>query len=1214
MRLPQQTSCAPAEGDGERWVGDPVDVVTGAQTDRALDFRLAGNSLGSPADPRASTFGSLVDLRASTDVLFYRHYASQRAKEDTGLGPGFRHGFDHRLLFDVDGMRYVAPDGSEASFPFLSRAGARETAPGWFLTRTSAQAYALVASDDSQTLHFQMDREGRGSLQSLLQGEQWLRFQYSAERQLVGLDSSIGYAVRFEWSSRGRLSRAIWCNPADGRERALIQYFYDEHGRLTGGIDGYGHKFGLAYDTAQRVTRRTDRNGYSFEFAYDDQGRCVQARGQDGVLEVKLAYEPDARMTKVTHGDGGEWLYFYDETSTLLQVIDPHGGTTVYGKDPETGRVDAKIDPAGSITRYIYDTTGKLSALVTPTGEHYSPGDEPPKPQYLVGTDGLAWELGLDAGRAFTLPDRASVLAPVTPPVRSELVLSKVPGVGSFQPVRDAYGTLAREQRADGAHRRYAYDPNGNLLTYVDADGRVFRYEYGSWNHLMRELDPLGHAVEHRYNASEKRTSLLDAGGTRSDYVYDKKDRLVEVHRHGRLRERYVYDPADRLLEKQGSDGKQLLKWTYGAGPLKATRELSSGEKQSFTYDARGRLQTAAGAAGSLSFAYDMFGRRIQDLRDERGVEHGEDWLDVRVLGRFVTRRRLVDDRRSVLVDPTGQVHRIERDAHGVVVREFAHGIRETVQFHPDGMPLLKAVELAQKDAPLWISRYQYDQEGNLLRHIDTERGARSYGYDAAGRLASEQGPDGKVEPYEYDAAGNLLRMPGLSEGEVVTEGLREPGAGQIARGAGNRVYRANGELFHYNQRDHVGMRAAASGEESRYHYDSFDQLIAVDAPGLSFSAKYDVLGRRTEKTINGACWSYYWDTDRLVAECFPDGRVRIYVYAGEQALVPLLFVDYASEDAALDSGQVYYVFTNQLGCPERITSAAGVAVWSASIAPYGAVTVEMGADFHQPLRFPGHYYDAETGLHYNRFRYYDPTLGRYLQSDPDGIRGGYNLYAYTDNPLRQVDVRGLGCPGAKEDGAEGEDGPEQEGTARKLLPAPRKPMGGTPEELARAPGNSAEQRAAREAIANDFYKKHCPGMEDEDIEGHLNGIDFNHPVEVVTIPPGGAGPEGNQLNQHSFPGGGPGQYFTHEPGTTPSQLGISDRVLVPGNGNTPPRIVPRESRTYEVEPGAPAQGLRSTAAPVEDTWSISGQPTMTQGGGSQTMVPRGGQSGLHQT
>jgi RHS repeat-associated protein len=161
----------------------------------------------------------------------------------------------------------------------------------------------------------------------------------------------------------------------------------------------------------------------------------------------------------------------------------------------------------------------------------------------------------------------------------------------------------------------------------------------------------------------------------------------------------------------------------------------------------------------------------------------------------------------------------------------------------------------------------------------------------------------------------------------------------------------------------------------------------------------------------------YYWNRDRLAAEMLPDGRLRIYVYADlEDALVPFSFVDYASVDADPDSGEHYFISTNHLGAPEIVSNAEGAIVWQAVIEPYGSATIAIGADFHQPLRFPGHYCDAETGLHYNRYRYYLPDFGRYLQSDPIDIEGGHNLYAYAQdsNPLRDVDLFGLACAAAE--------------------------------------------------------------------------------------------------------------------------------------------------------------------------------------------------------
>jgi len=223
----------------------------------------------------------------------------------------------------------------------------------------------------------------------------------------------------------------------------------------------------------------------------------------------------------------------------------------------------------------------------------------------------------------------------------------------------------------------------------------------------------------------------------------------------------------------------------------------------------------------------------------------------------------------------------------------------------------------------------------------------------------------------------------------------------------GNKLHGANGDAFVYDERDHVCERRGRGGTIT-YRYNGRDQLSALDAPGLVYRAEHDALGRRVSKTAAGRTTRFYWDGDRLAAEVDADGALRVYVYPDEGALVPMLFVDYARVDADPASGKVYEVFTDHLGTPERIRDADGNLVWQARIAPYGRAEILVGAAFHQPFRFPGHYYDAETGLHENRFRSYAPELGRYLQTDPIGLSGGTNLYAYTWNPLVDVDLRGL--------------------------------------------------------------------------------------------------------------------------------------------------------------------------------------------------------------
>ena len=246
---------------------------------------------------------------------------------------------------------------------------------------------------------------------------------------------------------------------------------------------------------------------------------------------------------------------------------------------------------------------------------------------------------------------------------------------------------------------------------------------------------------------------------------------------------------------------------------------------------------------------------------------------------------------------------------------------------------------------------------------------------------------------------------------------FRSPTLGQATAGKGNKLRYANGEQYTYDDRDHLSQRTSDRGTVS-YDYDSHDQLSVIFWEGANgkqwgWDAEHDALGRRIRKAPGYRDDThFYWDGDRLMAELFHDGRVRVYVYADGFAVVPMLFIDYASVDAEPESGTRYYVITDQRSCPERVLDDEGAVVWKASVDPYGYARIEVGQEFHQPLRMPGHYFDAETGLHDNRFRVYDPVLCRYLQSDPWGLRGGFNVYAYTRNPLVQWDLRGLGCEG----------------------------------------------------------------------------------------------------------------------------------------------------------------------------------------------------------
>jgi len=111
---------------------------------------------------------------------------------------------------------------------------------------------------------------------------------------------------------------------------------------------------------------------------------------------------------------------------------------------------------------------------------------------------------------------------------------------------------------------------------------------------------------------------------------------------------------------------------------------------------------------------------------------------------------------------------------------------------------------------------------------------------------------------------------------------------------------------------------------------------------------------------------------------------------------------------AMLRGGAIYYYHNDQLGTPKALTDQDQRRVWRADYTPFGDTIISVN-EVENPLRFPGQYFDQETGLHYNYFRDYDPSIGRYTQSDPIGLSGGINTYLYVNgNPLRLSDARGL--------------------------------------------------------------------------------------------------------------------------------------------------------------------------------------------------------------
>ncbi|WP_421746677.1 RHS repeat domain-containing protein [Burkholderia multivorans] len=201
--------------------------------------------------------------------------------------------------------------------------------------------------------------------------------------------------------------------------------------------------------------------------------------------------------------------------------------------------------------------------------------------------------------------------------------------------------------------------------------------------------------------------------------------------------------------------------------------------------------------------------------------------------------------------------------------------------------------------------------------------------------------------------------------------------------------------------------------DQKAYRYDGSHQLIAIEhADGARSEYEYDALGRRVAKhhtPADGAQQTtlFMWDGDWMMQEV-RTGRTS----HEDRAVTYVPHPDHDGPLTRLADGQAWHYVTDHLGTPQELYDEQREVVWAADLSAYGRTARWLTRVVDNPIRFPGQYRDEESGLHYNRFRYYDPMMGRYVNKDPIDLKGGLNLFSYVDaNPLLGIDPLGLVNP-----------------------------------------------------------------------------------------------------------------------------------------------------------------------------------------------------------
>lgn len=340
----------------------------------------------------------------------------------------------------------------------------------------------------------------------------------------------------------------------------------------------------------------------------------------------------------------------------------------------------------------------------------------------------------------------------------------------------------------------------------------------------------------------------------------------------------------------------------------------------------------------------------------------------------------------------------MERILPGGVVRSFAY----------DDIGRLVDARTRKDSRTRHMRRYRWGVADRLLSVEDSRRGETRYSYTPTGQLERAEYPDGRVQWRKSDQTGNLYPDPDMRL-------RRYLGGGRLEQdGEWHCEYDADGNLTER----YLGTGRWLDGKKDRWRYrwnadGSLAKVVRPDKREVEFT--YDALGRRLSKSFgttvtrwvwNGNVPLHQWKQHReysVVEDRWHTDTERrdmtVWLF-DEESFVPV---------AMLKEGRSYSILTDQLGTPTEAYDTEGNEVWSRILDMDGNVIEETGNKGMVPFLFQGQYYDRETGLAYNRFRYYSPQMGMYVSQDPIGLAGGIlNLYGYVNDPNTWIDILGL--------------------------------------------------------------------------------------------------------------------------------------------------------------------------------------------------------------
>ncbi|MEV5510017.1 RHS repeat-associated core domain-containing protein [Streptomyces orinoci] len=1033
-----------ADGNAHcRTGGDPVDVVSGQMITDATDTELPG----------------LLPL------LLRRAYASGYPGGRL-YGPGWSSTLDQRLEFDTRGIHYFGDDAQTLRYPYPAQPG-QSVLPAegarWPLHWDPDGTIRIEDPHRGLTRHFTAATQPALHLLSALSDRNGHRVTFHRDGDApVLVEHSAGYRVAIDTATTPAGPRTtglrLLNGPDDARGTVLRRFDYDDLGRLTAVTDPTGVPFHYVYDQHHRITSWTDRNGFTYGYRYDDSGRVIHGIGPQGHLSATFEYHPLRRCTIVTDSLGGRTEYHYDRHHHITRTVDPLGNSVLTESD-RYGRLLAHTDELGHTTRYTLDDHGNPTRIERPDGASLRLRyNELHLLTEVTGPDGASWHYTYDPqgnlrtetdptgartthtydafGRPTAITDALGHVQHIhTNPAGLPLAITDPLG-HTTHALRDAFGRvtelrdplghrtilewtpsgqLACRTHPDGAVERWHYDAEGNQTVHESAEGAFTATTYGPFGTPTTRTAPDGARYTFAHDTELRLRQVTNPQGLTWTYHYDAAGRPhSETDFDGRTLT-YTHDPAGRLTSRTNALGQTI---TYQYDQLgRLTTKDSDGVLTTYTHDTYGNLHQAAGPDAALTRHHDSLGRLTSETINGRTITHTYD-----PLGRRTSRTTPTGALSTWAYDPAGRPTSLTTSSHTFTLEHDPLG-RETARHFGQGLTLTQTWDLTGRlstgtltdpTRTLHHRSHTYRRDGYLTTLTDSATGTRAFDLDRAGRLTAVHAANW-TERYAYDPAGNQTEADWPSH---------HPGS--EARGprayTGARISHAGSVRYEHDAQGRVILRQRTrpSRKPDTWHYtwDAEDRLTSVTTPdGTRWHYHYDPLGRRTTKQRLSAdgeltertdfTWDGFTLAEQTTTPTTGPGNPVTLTW-DHDGLRPIA----QTERIALSQHEVdqrfFAIVTDLVGTPTHLIDESGTTAWHSRATLWGTTAWSTDSTAYTPLRFPGQYFDPETGFHYNIHRHYDPETGRYASPDPLGLVPDPSPFAYVHNPHTWMDPLGL--------------------------------------------------------------------------------------------------------------------------------------------------------------------------------------------------------------